>query len=82
MSDTKNRLSDLSGVNTALIDDSLGLLKIDLTIPEEADPVEQFVIHIKDIYRGYNTYNIYHNKWKYSLFKDDSAFQLNKIKMY
>ena len=64
------------------IDDSLGLLKIDLTISEEADPVEQFVIHIKDIYRGLSTYNVYHNKWKYSLFKDDSAFQLNKIKMY
>ncbi len=64
------------------IDDSSGLLKIDLTIPEEADPVEQFAIHIKYLYRGYNNYNIYHGKWKYSLFNDNNAFQLNKIRMY
>ena len=64
------------------IDDSLGILKVELTIPEEADPVEQFVIHIKDIYRGFIAYNIYHNKYKYSLLKDGTAFQLNKIKMY
>ena len=64
------------------IDDSSGLLKIDLTIPEEADPVEQFAIHIKDLYRGYNIYNIYHGKWKYNIFSDNTAFQFNKIKMY
>ena len=64
------------------IDDSLGLLKIELTIPEEVDPVEQFVIHIKDIYRGFISYNIYYNKYKYSILKDGTAFQFNKIKMY
>lgn len=64
------------------IGDSTDLLEIYLTIPEEADPVEQFIIHLKDIYRGYNNYNVYHGRWKYSIFNDNTAFQFNKIKMY
>lgn len=47
------------------IEDSTGILEIDLTIPEEADPVEQFILHIKDIYRGIYEYVIYHTKYKY-----------------
>ena len=64
------------------IDDSTGLLEVYLTIPEEADPVEQFAIHIKDLYRGYKDYNIYYGKWKYNILSDNIAFQFNKIKMY
>ena len=64
------------------IGDSTGLLKIELTIPEESDPVEYFVIHIKDLYRGYTNYNVYHGKYKYSVLNGRNAFQYNKIKMY
>ena len=49
------------------ISDSVGLLKITLTIPEDADPVEQFIIHLKDIYRNLGTYIVYHTKFKYKL---------------
>lgn len=64
------------------IGDSTGLLEIHLTIPEESGPVEYFVIHIKDLYKGYTNYNIYHSKWKYTILNDNNAFQLNKIQMY
>lgn len=67
------------------IDDSIGLLGMDLFIPEEADPVEYFALRIKDIYRGYNAYNVYHGKYKYTVFKnwkDQFDFQLHKVKMY
>lgn len=47
------------------IDDSLGLLKICLTIPESSDPVEQFVMHIKDLYKGYVNYDVYYGRFKY-----------------
>ena len=47
------------------IEDSTGLLEINLTIPEESDPAEEFVIHIKNLYKGYLQYEILHNKWKY-----------------
>jgi len=64
------------------IEDSTGLLEINLNIPEESDPVEYFVIHIKDLYKGYTNYNVYHGKWKYTILNDDNSFQYNKIKMY
>lgn len=67
------------------IGSSTGLLEINLTIPEDADPVEYFVYRIKDLYKGYNQYDIIHGKWKYSLlknWKDELNFQLHKIKMY
>ena len=67
------------------IEDSTGLLEIFLKIPEEADPVEQFVIHIKDLYQGYNNYVIYHGKWKYSLLKNnvqDNEYQFTRYKMW
>lgn len=67
------------------IEDSTGFLEIFLTIPEEADPVEQFVIHIKDLYQGYNNYVIYHGKWKYSLLKNnvqDNEYQFTRYKMW
>ena len=46
-----------------------GLQEINLVIPEEADTVEQFIIHIRDLYRGYLNYVVYYGKWKYSLLK-------------
>lgn len=64
------------------IGDSTGLLEINLTIPEESDPVEYFVMHIKDLYRGYNKYNIYHGKWKHCIVINRNNFQYNKIQMY
>ena len=67
------------------IDESCGLLEINLVIPEEADTVEQFVIHMKDLYRGYLNYIVYYGKWKYSLLKnnyDSEDYQLTKFKMY
>ena len=70
------------------IDDSVGLLKITLTIPEEADPVEYSVLHTKDLYK-YNIpvdYIVYHGKWKYILKYYHSklirGYQLLKRKMY
>ena len=70
------------------IEDSTGLLEIYLTIPEEADPVEYFVLHIKDLYK-YNIpvdYIVYHTKWKYILryyhSKSIRGYQLLKRKMY
>lgn len=70
---------------TYSIDDSTGLLEIYLTIPEDADPVEYFVLHVKDLYKGYNCYYVYHSKYKYSLLKNnkyDFNYQLHKIKMW
>ena len=67
---------------TYSIDDSMGLLGIELTIPEEADPVEYFVLHTKDLYRGFEHYVIYHSKYKYDLLVDRNSYQLNKIKMW
>ena len=66
------------------IDDSMDLLEIFLTIPEEADQVEYFVLHIKDLYK-YNVpvdYIVYHGKWKYILSLNVDEWQLRKIKMY
>lgn len=66
------------------IEDSIGLLEIELTISEEADPVEYFVLHTKDLYK-YNVpieYIVYHTKWKYSLYFDGGIWELHKIKMY
>lgn len=72
------------------IEDSPGLLEIFLTIPEEADPVEYFVLHTKDLYR-YNLpvdYVVYHGKWKYRLeslrdkYGNSDEWHLSKIKMY
>lgn len=64
------------------IEDSLGLLKIVLTIPENSDPAEYFALHIKDLYKGYNHYTIYHSKYKYDILVDRNTFQLNKNKMW
>lgn len=62
----------------------MGLLEIFLTIPEEADQVEYFVLHIKDLYK-YNVpvdYIVYHGKLKYILSLNIDEWQLRKIKMY
>ena len=64
------------------IDDSMGLLEIHLTIPEEADPVETFVLDMKNLYRGFEHYVVYHSKYKYDLLVDRNSYQLNKIKMW
>ena len=64
------------------IDDSMGLLEINLTIPEEADPVETFVLDMKNLYRGFEHYVVYHSKYKYELLVDRNSYQLNKIKMW
>jgi hypothetical protein len=70
------------------IEDSPGLLEIYLTIPEDVDPVEYFVLHTKDMYK-YNVpidYNVYHGKWKYTMHlqKDDilSEYYITKYKMW
>ena len=66
------------------IEDSIGLLEIELTIPEEADPVEYFVLHTKDMYK-YNVpidYNVYHGKWKYWLIHTDDGYEFQKIEMW
>ena len=41
------------------IEDSIGMLEINLTLPEESDPVEWFVIHLKDLYKGFKEYICY-----------------------
>ena len=67
------------------IDDSIGLLEIDLTIPEDADPVEEFCISIKNLYRGYYNYIIYHSKYKYQISidrNDPKCYHLSRYKMW
>lgn len=67
------------------VEDLPGLLVMYLIMAEEADPVEQFVIHIKDLYKGYNKYVIYHGKWKYSLLKNkvqDNEYKITRFKMW
>ena len=68
------------------IEDSNGFLKIDLTIPEEADPVEYFVYHLKDLYKGFREYICYHDKYRYRLdiVKSNNIDEvyLSKIRMY
>lgn len=67
------------------IDDSTGLLEIYLTLPEEADPVESFVIDMKNLYRGLKEYIIYYKNYKYRLDiekNSDLGFYLTKIQMY
>lgn len=68
------------------IDNSLGLLELDLTIPADAEIEEQFIIHLKDLYKGFKEYIVYHNKWRYRLDIDKSNYSdewyLSKIKMY
>lgn len=68
------------------IDDSTGLLEIMLTLPEDADPVEQFVIHLKYLYKGYKEYTCYYNRYKYRLDIDKCKFcdewYLSNIKMW
>lgn len=64
------------------IEDSSGVLEINLTMSEENDPVEQFILKIKDLYKGFNTYNIYCFNYKYTLLVDNNSYQLNKVKMY
>lgn len=69
------------------IEDSTGLLAIELTIPLESDPVEWFVYHTKDLYKDMKEYIIFHNKWKYILEYDKGnkfmeEWYFSKIKMY
>lgn len=69
------------------IKDSIGMLEINLTLPEESDPVEWFVYHLKDLYKGFKEYIVYHNKWKYSLEYDKGnkfieEWYFSKNKMY
>ena len=64
------------------VGDSTGLLAIELTIPLESDPVEWFVYHIKDLYKGFYEYIVFHNKWKYMLETSDNEIYYHKIKMY
>ena len=68
------------------IDDSVGLLEINLTIPEEADPVESFVWDMKDLYRGLTEYIVYHTKYRYTLncdkYEHGAEYYLSKYKMY
>ena len=64
------------------IEDSTGLLAIELTIPLESDPVEWFVYHTKDLYKDMHEYIVFHNKWKYILEQSDDEIYIQKIKMY
>ena len=64
------------------IEDSTGLLELDITIPLESDPVEWFVYHTKDLYKDMKEYIVYHNKWKYILEYDEDEIYIHKIKMY
>ena len=68
------------------IDESLGLLEIYLTIPEQTDPVEFFVYHTKDLYKGFREYIVYYKNFKYRLDIDNCKFcdevYLSKIKMW
>lgn len=64
------------------IEDSTGLLAIDINIPLESDPVEWFVYHTKDLYKDMHEYIVYHNKWKYILEQADDEIYIQKIKMY
>ena len=66
------------------IEDSPGLLEIYLTIPEDVDPVEYFVLHTKDLYK-YNVpidYNVYHGRWKYWLIHTEDGYEFQKLKMW
>ena len=66
------------------IEDMLGMLKIELTIPEEVDPVEEFIHKIVDLNKnkfvGIVNYEILHNHYKY--YYDAITNNLSKIKMY
>ena len=67
------------------IEDSGGFLEMDLTIPADADPVEQFCLHIKDLYRGYINYVIYHSRYKYNVLllkPTDFDYQLHRTRMW
>ena len=67
------------------IEDSGGFLGMNLTIPKDADPVEQFCIHIKDLYRGYINYVIYHGRYKYNVLLQKPMsfdYQLHRIRMW
>ena len=51
------------------LEDSSGLLEINLTIPEEDDPVRAFIYSISNLYK-YNVpidYIVYHGRYKYIL---------------
>ena len=68
------------------IEDSLGMLEINLTLSEESDPVEWFVFHLKDLYKGFKEYICYHGKFKDRLDYDKNKYcdewYISKIKMY
>lgn len=64
------------------IEDSTGLLALEITIPAESDPVEWFVYHTKDLYKDMKEYIVYHGKWKYILEYDEDETYIHKIKMY
>lgn len=68
------------------IGDSLGVLEINLTIPDSQDPVEYFMLHLKDLYKGFNEYIGYYKNFKYRLDLDKNRFcdewYLSKIQMW
>lgn len=62
------------------LDDSSGLLKIELTMYNKVDELENFLLHLKDLYKFNKSieYKCYYKNYKY-LVKDDN---ISKIKMY
>ena len=67
------------------IEDSLGLLEIHLTIPEEADPIESFVIDMKNLYKGLKEYIVYYKNYKYRLDLEknsDVLYYVSKIQIW
>ena len=68
------------------LEDSSGLLEINLTIPEEDDPLRAFIYSISNLYK-YNIpvdYVVYHGRYKHILkyFKNIKDYEYFKRKMY
>ena len=70
------------------LEDSSGLLEINLTIPEEDDPLRAFIYSISNLYK-YNVpidYIVYHGKYKHILkyynCKSVKGYMYYKRKMY
>ena len=62
--------------------DGVGLMELNLTIPDNDDPVEQFIFNMIRLYKGINNYIIYHNKYKYISYIVDDKIGFKKVKMY
>lgn len=62
------------------IDDSSGLLKIELTMYNNIDELEYFLQHLKDLYKFDKeiTYIVYYKNYLYKVFKEN----ITKVKMY